>query len=28
VVIPQLHQEMWQNISDTTYFSHRVTGKL
>ena len=28
VVIPQLHQEMWENISDTTYFSGRVAGKL
>jgi microcompartment protein CcmL/EutN len=28
VVIPQLHKEMWDNISDTTYFSRRVTGQL
>ena len=28
VVIPQLHQEMWDNISDTTYYSRRVTGQL
>jgi microcompartment protein CcmL/EutN len=28
VVIPQLHKEMWDNISDTTYFSRRVIGQL
>jgi microcompartment protein CcmL/EutN len=28
VVIPQLHKEMWDNISDSTYFSKRVSGKL
>lgn len=28
VVIPQLHEEMWENISDTTYFSGRVSGQL
>lgn len=28
VVIPQLHQEMWDNISDTTSYSGRVTGQL
>jgi microcompartment protein CcmL/EutN len=28
VVIPQLHKDVWDNISDTTYFSRRVTGQL
>lgn len=28
VVIPQLHAEMWDNIADSTYFSHRVSGQL
>jgi microcompartment protein CcmL/EutN len=28
VVIPQLHPEMWDNISDATRFRSRVTGAL
>ncbi|TFH36864.1 MAG: BMC domain-containing protein [Anaerolineales bacterium] len=28
VVIPQLHPELWDNLSDSTYFSRRVSGKL
>ena len=28
VVIPQMHQEMWENIADSTYFSQRVQGQL
>jgi len=26
VVIPQLHQEMWDNVSAASPFSHRVTA--
>jgi microcompartment protein CcmL/EutN len=28
VVIPQLHPEMWENVSEATRFSLRVTGQL
>ena len=28
VVIPQLHAEMWENVSDATRFSSRVLEKL
>jgi microcompartment protein CcmL/EutN len=28
VVIPQLHPEMWENVSDVTRFRGRVTGQL
>jgi microcompartment protein CcmL/EutN len=28
VVIPQLHPGMWENVSETTWFAARVTGKL
>lgn len=28
VVIPQLHSEMWDNLSSATRFSDRVTGQL
>jgi hypothetical protein len=28
VVIPQLHAEMWENVSDATRFSARVLERL
>ncbi len=28
VVIPQLHREMWENLSGATRFSERVSGQL
>ena len=28
VVIPQLHQEMWENVADATRFGSRVEGRL
>ncbi|OQY21555.1 MAG: hypothetical protein B6I34_07135 [Anaerolineaceae bacterium 4572_32.1] len=28
VVIPQLHQEVWENVSDDTHFRARVIDKL
>jgi len=28
VVIPQLHQEMWENVADATRFRSRVIGEL
>ena len=28
VVIPQLHPEMWENVTDATRFRDRVTGQL
>jgi hypothetical protein len=28
VVIPQLHAEMWENVSDATRFRARVIGEL